>query len=323
MPKLTFRAWQQLDLSLTEAVTKSGNFHRFSLSAVYTVRDSLPEGDRDLVLLIGRKNRADALRKIAEYEGRVVAVLSGGDHGVRVEDLPDGRELPANVTTLFAVNNHLDDRRAISLPLGVRVGNLSALQSIRQRPSRRAGLLYGNFTRIDAFYPLGPGGAPHIRARLVDRLSSASWASLDISDRSRTKREDLLNYYSETAAHRFVLAPEGNGPDSYRAWEALYLGAIPIVMRSRPMSAFAGLPILFTDDYSELSEDFLERRWQEMSCASFSVDRMLSSWYAQRFLEAVASLDDPDFVCLWTGDPASEVDRRLRKARAARGAPDS
>lgn len=118
-----------------------------------------------------------------------------------------------------------------------------------------------------------------------------------------------------------MLSPEGNGIDCYRTWEALYLGAIPIVMVSPSTTAFAGLPMLFTDDYSELSESYLQRRWQEMSQSSFEVDGMLKSYYLHRFLESVSMLDEPRFVC-WTvdGSPSEKFLRALaRSSRSPSG----
>jgi hypothetical protein len=39
------------------------------------------------------------------------------------------------------------------------------------------------------------------------------------------------NYRKLLSSSKYVLSPPGNGPDCHRTWEALYLGAIPIVKR--------------------------------------------------------------------------------------------
>jgi hypothetical protein len=50
-------------------------------------------------------------------------------------------------------------------------------------------------------------------------------------------------------ASRFVLSPPGNGNDCHRTWEALYLGAIPIVQAgSLAPSICEQLPILVLSD---------------------------------------------------------------------------
>lgn len=47
-----------------------------------------------------------------------------------------------------------------------------------------------------------------------------------------TKRRDRVDVWKEYGKHKYVVAPVGVGLDSYRVWEALILGSIPIVPRS-------------------------------------------------------------------------------------------
>jgi hypothetical protein len=49
----------------------------------------------------------------------------------------------------------------------------------------------------------------------------------------------------------FVLSPQGNGLDCHRTWEALYLGAIPVVTAGTlDQNLIQGLPILEVTDWS-------------------------------------------------------------------------
>lgn len=322
MPRLSFDTLQQLDLPLSEVVSgRIGFAHDVFLRFPYEVREKLPRGSRDLVLLVGKKERRERMLELAEYPGRVVVVFAPGDAPVRGAYMPDRRSLPANVVAAYATNNKLQDERVTSVPLGVRTTNLRPLEFARQNyRGERSGLLYGNFTLNDDHYRPGKTGTPHIRARLVDRLRGAGWANLDISPERRPEFADLLRYYKQIVGHKFVLSPEGNGIDCYRTWESLYLGAIPIVMASPPMSEFIGLPMIFTRDYSELSESYLERRWERISRKSFEVERMLLSYYRSHFRSSVSKLDDPRFVCWQVNDspPEKFVQRLERLSRPAR-----
>uniref|UniRef100_A0A7S3K5T6 Exostosin GT47 domain-containing protein n=1 Tax=Aureoumbra lagunensis TaxID=44058 RepID=A0A7S3K5T6_9STRA len=61
-------------------------------------------------------------------------------------------------------------------------------------------------------------------------------------------------YYSDILRSRFVLSPPGSKLDCHRHWEILMLGAIPIILRSPPLiEMFAGLPVLFVSDWSEVT----------------------------------------------------------------------
>lgn len=53
---------------------------------------------------------------------------------------------------------------------------------------------------------------------------------------------------------RFVLSPPGNGPDCHRTWEALYLGATPIIHRQSWPFQGQDLPVLVVDSWREIEQ---------------------------------------------------------------------
>lgn len=62
------------------------------------------------------------------------------------------------------------------------------------------------------------------------------------------------NYRKLVRRSNFVLSPPGNGPDCHRTWEALYLGAIPIVKSAYwPFKNF-DLPVVTVDSWDRLGE---------------------------------------------------------------------
>ena len=54
----------------------------------------------------------------------------------------------------------------------------------------------------------------------------------------------------------FVACPEGNGIDTHRLWEALYLRTIPIVEKNKISDFFikAKLPVMILNKWSDLSK---------------------------------------------------------------------
>ena len=100
-------------------------------------------------------------------------------------------------------------------------------------------------------------------------------------------REALANY-------AFVACPPGNGIDTHRAWEALYLRCVPVVLRSHLTTTFAdmGLPIWVVDSFDELSsvdEEELERRYIELS-GGFETRPLWQSYWTAHILQSRASL---------------------------------
>lgn len=67
-------------------------------------------------------------------------------------------------------------------------------------------------------------------------------------------------YINFLAEHKFCIAPIGNGPDTHRLWECLYLGVIPISEKHPCLYPhFKDLPILWVDTYEEVNKEMLEK----------------------------------------------------------------
>jgi len=52
---------------------------------------------------------------------------------------------------------------------------------------------------------------------------------------------------------KYVISPPGNGPDCHRTWEAMYLGAIPIVKRQSWPFQHVQLPVIQIDEWNEIA----------------------------------------------------------------------
>jgi hypothetical protein len=72
-------------------------------------------------------------------------------------------------------------------------------------------------------------------------------------------------YFHTLPNYKFVISPEGNGIDCHRHYEALISGCIPI-MEKNPLTEkkYSGCPILWTTDYSEITESYLQEKYCEM-----------------------------------------------------------
>lgn len=323
MTGLTLDALRALEFPPTEVVVGPGGFwHDLAPLLPYEVRDALPREEGDLVVLVGKQRRVEQFEEIAAHRGRVVVAFGPDDLPVAGEYLGEDGRLPASVAALYAMNVELADPRAVALPLGVRGRDMQALRLVAEsHAGRRDGLLYGSFALKRVRRERGRMVGGPLRARLAEQMAGASWATMDVFFDRRDDPRQQIEYFSQIARHRFTLSPPGFGVDCYRTWESLYLGAIPVVLRSPAMSEFTDLPILFVDDYGELSEDFLERSWERMSRRSYDFRRLMRSHYVERFLDAVASLDSPRFVCLRSGrfPPGGRLAGRAVQARSLPG----
>jgi len=88
-------------------------------------------------------------------------------------------------------------------------------------------------------------------------------------------------YYKEIGKHKFVISPEGNGIDCFRHYETWISKGIPIIQHNEFMRRkYSGLPILWTDDYSEITDEYLETKYNEFLNKDFDFRRILLSSYS-------------------------------------------
>ena len=98
----------------------------------------------------------------------------------------------------------------------------------------------------------------------------------------RTMKKVFEGYLKEVASSQFIIAPRGVGFDTYRLWEALYIGTIPIVKSSPLDSLYAELPILIVKDWKLVTEEFLQKKQLEMSQAQHSLEKLdMAYWIKQ------------------------------------------
>lgn len=75
---------------------------------------------------------------------------------------------------------------------------------------------------------------------------------------------DFDHYLEMVNSHLFVISPQGNGIDTHRLWECLYLGTIPIEKRNRNNRFYNDLPISFVDDWAEVTMDFMKKEFMRI-----------------------------------------------------------
>lgn len=90
------------------------------------------------------------------------------------------------------------------------------------------------------------------RGSIKDMFRDKSWATV-------APKLDYPEYLQAIKDHRFVLCPSGNGIESARNWETLYMGRTPVFKRHPYLEEmFKDFPAVFVDDFSEVTEELLE-----------------------------------------------------------------
>ena len=116
-------------------------------------------------------------------------------------------------------------------------------------------------------------------------FSGLSWATCEEGENGT---QNIKPYFNQMIKHQFILSPDGNGMDTVRTWEALYMGAIPIVKRHVFSEYFAKyLPIIIIDSYEEVTQDMLIN---SMKDRTFNYDMLNVSYWGKEIRKAKGAL---------------------------------
>jgi hypothetical protein len=214
------------------------------------VREDRPQKNLSLFLKVG------AVDKFIEYLWRnsdldfssFSLVIHNGDDEISLLTL---EKLLARFKKIYAVNLLVRTERLIPIPIGL------------ENHNHFTNGVPKDFNRIiDA-------GLKPFTARKVRLLESFS-IHTNTSEREACSKvgkslgsvrliQALPSDYRKTLAEsKFVLSPSGNGMDCHRTWEALYLGAVPIVRRANWSFANRSLPVLVINEWADLLNFNLE-----------------------------------------------------------------
>ena len=96
----------------------------------------------------------------------------------------------------------------------------------------------------------------------------------------KSSNKKYKEYLIDIAESKFTISPRGNGLDTHRLWEALYLGSIPVVKTSVLDSLYKDLPVLIINDWNEVTEEYLNENYELMKRKTYNLDKLnISYWH--------------------------------------------
>jgi len=162
------------------------------------------------------------------------------------------------------------------LPLGITnpefavYGNQSQMKEVYDRAIERSRLLYMNFN-VATF--------PSERTHVLQLFQERPYVTYEPHEASLRGRE---RYLMNLKSHKFTLCPRGNGIDTHRIWESLYMGCIPIVKRNIVHKDWLDLPILWIDDWSSITQDSLETAYASMHWEDYALEKLTISYWIDK-----------------------------------------
>ena len=188
---------------------------------------------------------------------------------------------------IYSINSNNTCNFTLGLPLGITnycndsdlhriYGNLEMMKEISENKfEENKNLVLLNINR--ATHPE--------RLYVYDLFSKESYVT---TIEPISSMEGRKKYLIDITKSIFVLCPRGNGIDTHRMWETLYMGSIPIVLYSDAFASFIGLPILFINDWKEINEVFLREKIVEIKSRKWMFDKLyLDYWMKLLNLEII------------------------------------
>lgn len=227
--------------------------------------------DSDGVLFMGFPNEAleawisslDGLRPVLERLGRMSRefVIVLGKHYFEVDDA-FAQALPDNIRALFTCNVNTADPRIRYLPLGRDFRSRN--EALQVTPTRERDILcYANFST----------DTHGVRSDLHRRLASLGHVTSEHMGKFLDYPLTRAGFFERLRRAKFALCPRGAGIETYRIWDCLYLGVVPVMIDEAVFHRhLRNLPVLLLQSWDELFEfpaAELERIYAELLERSF------------------------------------------------------
>ena len=179
-----------------------------------------------------------------------------------------------NLEKWFCLNKSIVHPKLVSIPLGITnkdepnsrihkiIGNTDRIYEISNKPKIIKNLVYLN---------ISASTFPKERKRIIELYKDKDWVTQGKTNKSENGH---YNFLYEVYSHKFVFSPRGNGVDSHRLWESLYLRSIPIVKKCIEMEDFYDMPILFVDSWEDITKEYLDKKYQEIINKTFNLEKL-------------------------------------------------
>ncbi len=106
-------------------------------------------------------------------------------------------------------------------------------------------------------------------------------------------RRDCMDcdyFYKQISHSKFTICPRGCGIDTYRLWDCICLGCIPIVEKYGGYESFTDLPILFInsiEEYGKLTEEYLQHTYDYMITQKYNYNKLTLDYWIDHITNTI------------------------------------
>ncbi|MCP5469297.1 MAG: hypothetical protein H7A36_02190 [Chlamydiales bacterium] len=92
-------------------------------------------------------------------------------------------------------------------------------------------------------------------------------------------RRPVEEFLEEVMRSKYTLCPRGNGIDTHRVWEALFLGSIPVLKSNALDPLYEGLPVLIVKEWEEVTKELLESKYEEILAGKHKMEKLYADYW--------------------------------------------
>lgn len=176
-----------------------------------------------------------------------------------------------NVSAIFTTTHQnaiKPHSKVLAMPIGISNADAIARQLHIFPMVNRTKLLMVNMAKSET------------RTAIFDRIKPNFNGTVE-----NTFGKDANAFFAELRESKFILCPSGMGWDTYRSWEAIALGAIPILetyyREDGFFKVYDDLPVLWVDHYDEVTPALLEDAYPKIMSKyhDYKFEKLTKQWW--------------------------------------------
>lgn len=209
------------------------------------------EGDDVLSVFVQTHELKNMIPVLRKYNKKFVLVTHNSDgtlgYGISGRWFDYTWKNESNIVHWFSQNVEVKENNVTPIPIALENEYIFPPEVKQQTMVD----LYSDEKDNKVFLCFNIGTNDKVRGAAWRRFECESWATCQTGFNNR---ELVEPYFKSMAKHKYVVAPDGNGIDTIRIWEALYMGCIPIVNRHVFTEYYAKqLPMIIVDNYRDIT----------------------------------------------------------------------
>jgi len=185
-------------------------------------------------------NITDLIKTLKHLQNQFKLIFHNSDHAFKREHLILFEKLPL-LQSIYCQNMNVKHERVFPLPIGLansqwKHGNPKIHEEVYNMQIEKTKEIYFNFNK-----------------RTNRKKRNKCYNDIISKGIGWNNNLPYKEYLIELKKHKYAICPEGNGIDTHRFWECLYMDTIPICLKNKVTEHYKQyFPIILLDDWKEL-----------------------------------------------------------------------